>query len=132
MNLNFPLADVITRIRNGQQAKLARVKLNSSKLCLNVLNVLMEEGVIKGYSFKEEDKNLRSLYVELKYYKGLPVIKSIKVISKPSKRTYLSVKEIWKIDSGLGFLILSTSKGVISDKKARKFNVGGEVLCKVL
>jgi small subunit ribosomal protein S8 len=130
MTINYLSADMFTRIRNGQQNKLKEVRLKKSKLCLNILDVFIREGVIRGYKFCI--KNPYEIIVLLKYYRGVPVIKRINTISKPSKRIYLSVMDIWKIDSGLGFLVLSTPKGVFSDTEARKYNVGGEVLCKII
>ena len=121
---------MFTRIRNGQQNKLKEVRLKKSKLCLNILDVFVREGVIRGYKFCP--KNPYEIIVLLKYYRGAPVIKRINTVSRPSKRIYLSVMDIWKIDSGLGFLVLSTPKGVFSDTEARKYNVGGEVLCKIM
>jgi len=130
MTINYLSADMFTRIRNGQQNKLKEVRLKKSKLCLNILDVFIREGVIRGYKFCP--KSPYEIIVLLKYYRGVPVIKKINTISKPSKRIYLSVMDIWKIDSGFGFLVLSTPKGVLSDTEARKYNVGGEVLCKIM
>jgi small subunit ribosomal protein S8 len=130
MTMNYLSADMFTRIRNGQQNRLKEVRLKKSKLCLNILDVFIKEGVIRGYRFCPE--NPYDIIVLLKYFRGSPVIKKLSTISKPSKRVYLSVMDLWKIDSGLGFLVLSTPKGVFSDSQARKYNVGGEVLCKLV
>ena len=130
MTVNYLSADMFTRIRNGQQNKLKEVRLKRSKLCLNILDVFIKEGVIRGYKFCPE--NSYEIVVLLNYFRGAPVIKKISTISKPSKRVYLSVMDIWKIDSGFGFLVLSTPKGIFSDTEARKYNVGGEVLCKIM
>ena len=130
MTMNYLSADMFTRIRNGQQNRLKEVRLKKSKLCLNILDVFIKEGVIRGYRFCPE--NPHDIIVLLKYFRGSPVIKKLSTISKPSKRVYLSVMDLWKIDSGLGFLVLSTPKGVFSDSQARKYNVGGEVLCKLV
>ena len=130
MTINYLSADMFTRIRNGQQNKLKEVKLKRSKLCTNILDTFIKEGIIRGYKHNIEDPHHIKVY--LKYYKGLPVIKSIVTVSKPSKRVYFSVMDIWKVNSGFGLLILSTTKGILSDTEARKLNVGGEVLCKII
>lgn len=125
------LADVLTRIRNGQMAGHAFVLAPSSKLIKAVLSVLEKEGYINQYEEFAEKKGINKLKIDLKYYQHTPVIKEIKKISKPGKRVYSSIKQLQKVYGGLGVFVLSTSSGVISDDMARNQNIGGEVLCKV-
>lgn len=130
MNLSDPLGDMLTRIRNAQLRRASVVSTPASKLRVSVLDVLISEGYIRGYS--EVEKNgKRELDVELKYYDGAPVITEIKRISKPGRRVYSAVNDLPQVRNGLGISILSTSKGVMSDSVAREHNVGGEVLCRV-
>ncbi len=130
MALTDPLGDLLARIRNGQQAGKSSIDSPASKLRANVLEVLKKEGYIRGYSLLE-DGNKRNLRIELKYYEGAPVIKSIDRISKPGRRVYSGIEELPKVRGGLGISILSTPRGVMSDIEARAANVGGEVLCRV-
>ena len=125
------LADMITRIRNGQKAQKVSIKAIYSKLNLNVCNVLKNEGYIKDYFIEKTENNKTSLKVTLKYYEGDPVIKEIKRISKPGRRVYSRAISIPKVMNGLGLAILSTPKGVMSDTEARKNNIGGEIICRV-
>jgi small subunit ribosomal protein S8 len=130
MNLSDPLGDMLTRIRNAQLRRASVVSTPASKLRESVLDVLISEGYIRGYS--EVEKNgKRELDVELKYYDGAPVITEIKRISKPGRRVYSAVNDLPQVRNGLGISILSTSKGVMSDSVAREHNVGGEILCRV-
>lgn len=131
MSMNDPLSDMLTRIRNGQQARLAQVRASSSKLKTGVLEVLQKEGFIRGFASEEVGKGKTDLVVDLKYYEGEPVIKKIKRISTPGRREYAAVGQMPKVANGLGISIISTSKGVMSDYEARNQNVGGEVLCEV-
>lgn len=131
MSMTDPLADLLTRVRNGQQAKLGYIVSPVSKLRTNVLEVLKREGYIRGYEEGKDDKGFKQLRVELKYVNGEPAIKEIKKISKPGRRNYSSVNDLDTVYNGLGISILSTPNGVISDDEARKANVGGEVLCTV-
>lgn len=130
MAMNDLVSDTLTRIRNGQRARLASVECLDSKLIANLLDVLAREGYIRGHEGTEKDgKPFRR--VELKYFEGEPVIKKIDRVSKPGRREYSSAKDIRPVHNGLGISVLSTSKGVLSDYEARQQNVGGEVLCSV-
>jgi small subunit ribosomal protein S8 len=122
---------MITRIRNGQLRTLYNVKVPSSKYRAKVLEVLKQEGYISNYKLLPDAKNKSSLVVDLKYYKGLPVIKEIKRVSRPGRRVYARADSIPKIQNGLGLAIVSTSMGVMSDSDARMKNVGGEIICRV-
>jgi small subunit ribosomal protein S8 len=130
MSLSDPLGDLLTRIRNGQAARLTEVKSPASKLRANVLEVLKREGYIRGFNVVQND-NGAIINVELKYSEGQPVIKDIKRISKPGRRVYTQIRDVPRVYNGLGISILSTPRGVLSDKEAREANVGGEVLCRV-
>ncbi|MBL8557093.1 MAG: 30S ribosomal protein S8 [Hyphomonadaceae bacterium] len=130
MNLNDPLGDMITRIRNAQQRGKSKVTSPKSSLRANVLNVLQSEGYIRSWGEVEKDGRTE-LEIELKYYEGAPVIQEIKRVSTPGRRVYSSIKDLGLVRNGLGISILSTPKGVMSDNAARTENVGGEVLCRV-
>lgn len=130
MSMNYLLADMISQIRNGQQARLASVRVRASKLLGNVLEVLKKEGFIADYKRVEEGAKA-SYEIQLKYYEGDRVIKEFVCISKPGRRVYCEISKLPKYYNGLGIAILSTSKGVMSDFDARQANVGGEVLCSV-
>ena len=130
MNISDPLGDMLTRIRNAQMRGMSNVVTPSSKLRIRVLEVLINEGFIRGYTEVEKDGH-KNIDIELKYYEGQPVISEIKRVSKPGRRVYSSVSDIPLVRNGLGISILSTSKGVMSDNSARSENVGGEVLCRV-
>ena len=129
MNLNDPLGDMLTRIRNAQMRGKSSVVSPSSKLRRWVLDVLKDEGYIRGYSEKQFTGTMAELEIELKYHEGRPVIQDIQRVSKPGRRVYSSVKTMPVVQNGLGISILSTPKGVMSDSAARENNVGGEVLC---
>ncbi len=131
MSMTDPLADVLTRIRNGQQARLFTVTSPFSKFIEAVLSVLKKEGYICDYKKVDVGNNKAELKIELKYTDGQPVINEIKTVSKPGRRVYSDVLKIKKVYNGLGIVVLSTSKGVLSDHDARQANVGGEVLCYV-
>lgn len=131
MNFSDPLGDMLTRIRNAQQVGKGTVVTPASKLRERVLEVLMREGYIRGYERRESTSGHAELSIELKYYEGRPVIRSISRVSKPGRRIYSSIKDLPKIRSGLGISILSTPRGVMSDADARAANVGGEILCQV-
>ena len=130
MHLTDPIADMLTRIRNGNMAKHTEVKVPFSKIKESMANILKNEGYITGYEIKEEG-NIRDIVVTLKYMDGDAVIKGLKRISKPGRRVYTSVENLPKVLGGLGIAIVSTPKGVITDKECRKHNVGAEVLCYV-
>lgn len=130
MNINDPLGDMLTRIRNAQMRGRSTVTSPASKLRARVLDVLMEEGYIRGFTEVEKD-GFKELEIELKYYEGTPVIQEVARVSKPGRRVYSSAQDIPLIRNGLGISILSTSRGVMSDHAARTANVGGEILCRV-
>ena len=130
MSMSDPISDMLTRIRNAQMANKASVVMPSSKLKLAIVKVLEEEGYIDGYSVREQDKK-SILEIGLKYYAGHPVIEHIDRVSKPGLRIYRGVNDIPRVMNGLGVAIVSTPKGVMTDRKARAANVGGEVLCVV-
>lgn len=130
MTMSDPLGDMLTRIRNAQLRGKSKVHVPASKLRGWVLDVLAEEGYIRGYA-RIEHEGKADFEVELKYHEGRPVIQEIERISKPGRRVYSSVKEMPTVRNGLGISILSTPKGIMSDTAARDQNVGGEVLCRV-
>jgi small subunit ribosomal protein S8 len=131
MSLSDPLGDMLTRIRNGQHARMSTVESPASKLRSNVLEVLKREGYIRGYSQEEIRPGVANLRIELKYHEGEPVIKQIARVSKPGRRVYSKIADLPRYYNGLGIQILSTPRGVMSDNEARAQNVGGEVLCRV-
>ena len=131
MTLADPIGDMITRIRNAQLRTLYNVKVPSSKYRAKILEVLKQEGYISNYKLLPDSKNKSSLVVDLKYHNGLPVIKEIKIVSKPGRRIYAKADSIPKIQNGLGLAIVSTSMGIMSDSDARMKNVGGEIICRV-
>lgn len=130
MQLNDPLGDMITRIRNAQMRGRSTVMSPASKLRARVLDVLIEEGFIRSYAEVEKDGK-KELEIQLKYFEGAPVIQEIARVSKPGRRVYSSIKDLSLVRNGLGVSILSTPKGVMSDAAARAQNVGGEILCRV-
>jgi len=131
MSFTDPIADMITRIRNAQLRTLKTVAIPNSKFRARILDVLKEEGYISDYKFIPDTKNKGSLFVDLKYNNGLPVIREITRVSKPGRRIYTKADSIPKIKSGLGIAIVSTSMGIMSDNDARSKNIGGEVICRV-
>lgn len=132
MSMTDPLADMLTRIRNGQMARLRVVTSPASRLRANVLNVLKDEGYIRDFERLEVEVGKPELKIQLKYYEGEPVIKTIERVSCPGRRVYSGIKELSNVCNGLGISILSTPLGVISDTRARELKVGGEVLCNVI
>ncbi|MGY3437949.1 MULTISPECIES: 30S ribosomal protein S8 [unclassified Marinovum] len=129
--MNDPIGDMLTRIRNAQMRGKSTVSTPGSKLRVWVLDVLADEGYIRGYEKTTDERGHAAIEISLKYYDGTPVIRELKRVSKPGRRVYLSVNEIPTVRQGLGVSIVSTSKGVMSDANARTANVGGEVLCTV-
>lgn len=129
--VNDPLGDLLTRIRNGQSARLSAVSSPASKHRINVLDVLKREGYIRDYSVSKNDNGTAELNVELKYSEGQPVIREISRISRPGRRVYSKVADVPRFYNGLGISILSTPRGVLSDREALEANVGGELLCRV-
>jgi small subunit ribosomal protein S8 len=130
MPMTDPLGDMLTRIRNGQQARKDSILTPASKLRAHVLDVLQREGYIRGYS-EEELAGQKGLRIELKYFEGQPAIQHLVRVSKPGRRVYSGSKELPRIRNGLGITIVSTPRGVLSDAEARDQNVGGEVLAEV-
>ncbi|MAQ86380.1 30S ribosomal protein S8 [Psychromarinibacter halotolerans] len=129
--MNDPLGDMLTRIRNAQMRGKSTVVTPASKLRAWVLDVLTDEGYIRGYDSTTTADGHPAIEISLKYYEGTPVIRELKRVSKPGRRVYMSVKDVPQVRQGLGVSIVSTSKGVMSDASARSQNVGGEVLCTV-
>lgn len=130
MSMQDTLADMCTRIRNAQMANMAKVDIPSSKTKVDIAKVLEEEGYIAGYSVGGEEKK-PTLTIELKYFEGRPVIEKIQRVSKPGLRIYRGATEIPSVKGGLGVMIVSTNQGVMTDRAARKANVGGELICEV-
>jgi len=131
MAVNDPIGDMIARIRNAQMRNKPKVSMPGSKQRERVLEVLKAEGYIRGYAAVAHASGRNELEVELKYFDGTPVIREIERVSKPGRRVYASVKNLPRINNGLGVAILSTPKGVMADHAARDANVGGEILCTV-
>jgi len=131
MSINDPLGDMLTRIRNAQMRRKTKVSTPTSKLRERVLEVLADEGYIRGYARVDYDGGKSEFEIELKYFDGEPVIRKIERVSKPGRRVYASVKTLPTVNNGLGVSIVSTPKGVMPDWQAREENVGGEVLCRV-
>ena len=129
--MNDPLGDMLTRIRNAQMRGKSTVTTPASKLRGWVLDVLLDEGYIRGYEKTTDENGHAAIEISLKYYEGAPVIREIKRVSKPGRRVYMGAQEIPEVRQGLGVSIVSTPKGVMSDAAARHANVGGEVLCTV-
>jgi small subunit ribosomal protein S8 len=123
-----PVADMLTRIRNGQMAEKLGVSMPSSKLKEAIAKVLKDEGYIENFAVRE-NAGKAELDIELKYYAGRPVIERIERVSKPGLRIYRGMQNLPRVMNGLGIAIVSTPKGVMTDRKARSVNVGGEVLC---
>jgi small subunit ribosomal protein S8 len=123
-----PVADMLTRIRNGQMAEKLGVTMPSSKLKEAIAKVLKDEGYIENFSVRT-NSGKAELDIELKYYAGRPVIERIERVSKPGLRIYRGMQDLPRVMNGLGIAIVSTPKGVMTDRKARSVNVGGEVLC---
>jgi len=130
MNLNDPIGDLITRIRNAQGRRRSSLTSPASTLRVRVLNVLKDEGYIRDFR-EVENGGHKEIEIELKYYEGAPAIHQIHRVSKPGRRVYSSIKDLGLVRNGLGISILSTPKGVMSDNAAREANVGGEILCEV-
>ena len=131
MSMADPLADMLTRIRNGQRANKTKVTSPASKLRANVLDVLKREGFIRNFTQNEVRSGIMEIEIELKYHEGDPVIREISRVSTPGRRVYSGIKDLPRIYDGLGISILSTPRGVLSDSEARDQNVGGEILCQV-
>jgi small subunit ribosomal protein S8 len=128
MSMTDPIADMLTRIRNAQACGKTTVSMPSSKLKAAIAQVLQDEGFIDGFAVRENDGKPH-IEISLKYYAGQPVIEKIERVSRPGLRIYRGVQDIPKVMNGLGIAIVSTSRGVMTDRKARATGVGGEVLC---
>jgi small subunit ribosomal protein S8 len=128
MSMNDPIADMLTRIRNAQSADKVAVSMPSSKLKVSIAQVLKDEGYIEDYAVRGAEGKPQ-LDIGLKYYAGRPVIEKIERVSRPGLRIYKGSQDIPRVMNGLGIAIVSTSHGVMTDRKARASGVGGEVLC---
>ena len=131
MAINDPVGDMLTRIRNAQMRRRGNVTTPGSRLRGRVLDVLKSEGFIRDYSTTEFGNGRTEFNIELKYFDGQPVIRSVQRVSKPGRRVYASVDAMPRVADGLGITIVSTPQGVMADHEARERNVGGDVLCKV-
>ena len=131
MSMSDPLGDMLTRIRNGQNARKSVVSSPASRFRSNVLEVLKREGYIRNYLSVDIRPGLKELQIELKYHEGQPVISEIQRVSRPGRRVYYGIRDLPRVYNGLGIAILSTPRGVLSDNEARTAKVGGEVLCHV-
>src|SRR6476469_7698093 len=131
MAINDPVGDMLTRIRNAQMRMKSSVSTPGSGQRARVLDVLQSEGYIRGYTVTDFGNGRSEFEIELKYYDGTPVIREIARVSKPGRRVYASVRNLPRINNGLGVAILSTPKGVMADHEARVANVGGEISCTV-
>ena len=129
--MNDPLGDMLTRIRNAQMRRKGKVSTPGSRLRAHVLEVLAQEGYIRGFSQTDFGNGRTEFEIELKYHEGQPVIRQIERVSKPGRRVYSAVDAMPRVANGLGITIISTPKGVMADHSAREQNVGGEVLCRV-
>ena len=130
--MNDPIGDMLTRIRNAQLRGRSTVMTPGSKLRVWVLDVLADEGYIRGYEKMTGSDGHPAIEISLKYFDGTPVIREVKRVSKPGRRVYLGIKDIPQVRQGLGVSIVSTSKGVMSDSAARIATVGGDVICTVV
>ena len=128
MSMSDPIADMLTRIRNAQMVGHVDVKIPASRLKAAIAQVLKDEGYIEDFALRDEGPK-RELRIGLKYYAGRPVIERLERVSKPGLRVYKGHEDIPRVMNGLGIAILSTSRGVMTDRKARATGVGGEVLC---
>ena len=129
--MNDPIGDMLTRIRNAGMRGKSTVSVPASKMRMRVLDVLVDEGYIRGYEDARDERGHPTIEIGLKYSDGAPVIREMKRVSKPGRRVYMGVRDIPQVRQGLGVSIVSTSRGVMSDAGARAANVGGEVLCTV-
>ncbi|WP_338521811.1 30S ribosomal protein S8 [Candidatus Legionella polyplacis] len=130
MTIQDPISDMLTRIRNGQRSKCDKVVFYYSKLKEKIILVLKEEGFVVDYNICNLNNKIKLISVILKYYKGRPVIERIFRVSSPGLRIYKKMKDLYSVP-GFGVLIMSTSMGVISSKKAKKYRIGGEIICGV-
>ena len=126
-----PIGDMLTRIRNGQMRSLNKISIPFSVFRSKILEVLKKEGYIIDFKIDKNKDNQKTIFVDLKYYEGQPVIREIKRVSKPGRRVYSRAESIPRVHNVLGVAILSTSKGFMSDSEAIKNNLGGEVICRI-
>ncbi len=131
MTMSDPLGDMLTRIRNGQQANKTVIECPYSRLRESVCNVLKDEGFIRAFKSEDRENNKKVLIIELKYAEGQGAIRQIDRVSKPGRRVYSGVNDLPRFYNGLGILVVSTPQGVMADHKARAENIGGEILCQV-
>ncbi|SPT69295.1 30S ribosomal protein S8 [Anaerobiospirillum thomasii] len=129
MSMQDPIADLLTRVRNGQASGKVTVSMPSSKQKVALVNLLLKEGYIAGFEVTGDVKKV--LEIELKYYEGKPVIELIQRVSRPGLRIYKKCRDLPRIMNGLGIAVVSTSKGLMTDRAARKDGLGGEVICYV-
>ena len=129
MTMTDPIADMLTRIRNAHKIKAKSVIMPSSKVKVNIAKVLLKEGYVKGFDEEEIGNGKKDLNIDLKYYEGRPVIEKMNRVSRPGLRIYKTRTQLPKVMGGLGIAIVSTSKGIMSDKEAREQGEGGEILC---
>ena len=131
MTMTDPIADMLTRIRNAHKINAVSVLIPNSQTKQNIAKVLYEEGYINAYRVEEHENNKSHIVIELKYFEGKPVIEKIDRVSRPGLRIYRSQNDLPKVMGGLGIAVVSTSKGIMSDRQARQDGCGGEVLCVV-
>ena len=131
MSMTDPIADMLTRIRNGQRAEKGSVVMPGSKIKSAIAKLLVQEGFLRDMEEVDEGGGKKALRLELKYFQGRPVIESIQRVSRPGLRKYAGADDIPRVLNGLGITILTTSKGVMTDRQAREANIGGELLCTV-
>jgi len=129
--MSDPIADMLTRIRNAQLARKKQVSIPNSKIKLSITKVLLEEGYISSFRINDESR-ISIIDIDLKYYAGMPVIEKIERISKPGLRVYHTSKLLPSVLNGLGTAIISTSKGVMTERQAKARGIGGEILCTVV
>ena len=129
MTMTDPIADMLTRIRNAHKIKAKSVIMPSSKIKVNIAKVLLKEGYVKGFDEEEIGNGKKDLNIHLKYYQGSPVIEKIRRVSRPGLRIYKPRNQLPQVMGGLGIAIVSTSKGIMSDREAREQGEGGEILC---
>jgi len=129
MTMTDPIADMLTRIRNAHKIKAKSVIMPSSKIKVNIAKVLLKEGYVKGFDEEEIENGKKDLNIDLKYHDGSPVIEKMNRVSRPGLRIYKTRTQLPKVMGGLGIAIVSTSKGIMSDKEAREKGEGGEILC---
>ena len=130
MSMSDPIADMLTRIRNGLARKKVSVSMPSSSLKEAIAKVLQDEGFVDGFEVKEVDRK-KTLSITLRYHHGEPVIEQLSRVSRPGRRMYCGTNDMPTLNGGLGVIMISTSKGVMSDRQARSEGIGGEVICSV-